>query len=832
MRWLICLCLLIPVVAATAQNNSSVSGYVIDEEDRPLSQVSISILGKNTGVYSNDSGRFEIKAPSGKAFALVFSYTGFISQQKNFLLSNGENEKIVIRLIRSGKTLETVIISDERDRKENSLIKINPKNAILLPSTTGGIEALIKTLVGSSNELTSQYTVRGGNYDENMIYVNDFEVYRPYLVSNGQQEGLSFINPELVRNVSFYTGGFQARYGDKMSSVLDIQYKKPTKFGGTAYISMLEQGLNLEGIAAKGTVSYLIGARNRNNRSLLSSQPTTGSYIPASNDLQASIQYRPGSKWQMEFLGIWSATRFSYYPESVKKTSAVFSPLFSANLGLDTYFEGQEKDRYSTSLLGASVVYAPTKKLKLKGMISRFKDDEEENYDISGAYLFGERDFDNSSSTFGQIVNPLGAGFYQQYARNKLDIEIWNATLRASFETGKHFFQWGNSIEQTKISDKLRQFEYQDSAGYSLPYQPGSLTLFSAINSSANLDIMKYSGFLQDNIHFKSAKNDISIQVGARYFYNNLNKEFLLSPRMQASWKPAWKTDIVFRAAAGLYHQPPFYRELRKYDGKLNTQVLAQRSTQFVAGMDYQFKAFDNLPFRISVEAYYKNMTAVNAYDVDNVRIRYFGNNEAKAYATGLEFRLFSELVKDAESWLTIGFMRTREDLNNDYYYDYLNAAGEVINGNSSDQVAADSIKNNIGYLRRPSDRLITVGLFLQDYLATNKNFKVHLNMIYGSNMPFNIPNNAKYRNALIIDPYIRVDIGFSALLLGEKNTRRSHSPFRGIENIWASLEIFNLINKTNTISYQLIKDFANNSYAIPNSLTPRLINFKVVARF
>jgi hypothetical protein len=301
---------------------------------------------------------------------------------------------------------------------------------------------------------------------------------------------------------------------------------------------------------------------------------------------------------------------------------------------------------------------------------------------------------------------------------------------------------------------------------------------------------------------------------------------------MQASWKPAWKTDIVFRAAAGLYHQPPFYRELRKYDGKLNTQVLAQRSTQFVAGMDYQFKAFDNLPFRISVEAYYKNMTAVNAYDVDNVRIRYFGNNEAKAYATGLEFRLFSELVKDAESWLTIGFMRTREDLNNDYYYDYLNAAGEVINGNSSDQVAADSIKNNIGYLRRPSDRLITVGLFLQDYLATNKNFKVHLNMIYGSNMPFNIPNNAKYRNALIIDPYIRVDIGFSALLLGEKNTRRSHSPFRGIENIWASLEIFNLINKTNTISYQLIKDFANNSYAIPNSLTPRLINFKVVARF
>jgi hypothetical protein len=253
---------------------------------------------------------------------------------------------------------------------------------------------------------------------------------------------------------------------------------------------------------------------------------------------------------------------------------------------------------------------------------------------------------------------------------------------------------------------------------------------------------------------------------------------------------------------------------------------------QFVAGMDYNFKGPDNLPFRITTEAYFKSMTDVVPYDIDNVKIRYLGDNNAKAYATGLEFRLFGELVKDAESWLSIGLMRTRENLNNDYYYTYKNAAGEIINAGSTDQVVTDSVKNNVGWLRRPTDRLITVGLFLEDYLPTNKNFKVHLNMLYGSNMSYNIPGSVRYRNGLIIDPYIRVDIGFSALLLNEKSLRRSHSPFKGFENIWASLEVFNLINRDNTISYQLIKDFSNTTYAIPNRLTPRLLNLKIVGRF
>ncbi|HQW93874.1 MAG TPA: TonB-dependent receptor plug domain-containing protein, partial [Ferruginibacter sp.] len=752
--------------------------------------------------------------------------------QKNFYLSDGEEEKITLQMEKGSKTLETVEVSTEKERTETGLTKINPKTAITLPSTTGGVEAMIKILVGSNNELTSQYSVRGGNYDENLIYINDFEIFRPYLVRSGQQEGLSFINPEMARNVNFYTGGFQAKYGDKMSSVLDIQYNKPVKFGGSAYVSLLEQGLHLEGAAKKGKLSYMVGVRNRSNKNLLQNQETFGSYIPSSSDAQAFISYKLNEKIQLEFLGTYSVTKFTLFPESAQKTTSVFSPFFTANIGLDILFEGQERDYYKTNLVGLSVLHTPNKKLKLKWMVSRFQNKENENFDIAGSYLFGDRDFDNTSSTYGQIINPLGAGYYQNYGRNELNINVYNATLKGSFTSGKHVIQFGNSIEQTNITDRLKEWEYQDSAGYSLPYNPAQLNLFKSLNSTADLSIQKYSGYVQDNIRLGKNNNDIMLQAGVRYNYNSLNKEFLVSPRLQVSIKPNWKKDVVLKLAAGAYHQPPFYRELRRYDGTLNTQMKAQRSYQVVAGMDYNFKAFGDRPFRLATEAYYKSMRQVAVYDIDNVKIRYAGNNSAKAYATGFEARLFGELVKDAESWLSFGIMQTKEDLDNDFYYQYKNAAGEIINAQSTDQVAVDSIKNNVGFVRRPTDRLITAGLYLEDYLTTNKNFKFHLNLLYGSNMSYNIPNSVKYRNALIIEPYIRVDVGFSAQLLSEKSKRRSHSPFRSFENIWASFEVFNLIDRRNTISFQLIKDFANNVYSIPNRLTPRLVNFKIVGRF
>ncbi|MEO7308656.1 MAG: TonB-dependent receptor [Ferruginibacter sp.] len=833
MRTAITILFLLGTLSSFSQTKSAwISGRVVDENENPISKVSIVILGKTTGLTTNDSGYFRIKVPAGRSFGLVFSFTGYNETQKNFYLSDGEEEKITLQMERGSRTLQTVVVADDKERTETGLTKINPKNAITLPSTTGGVEALIKILVGSNNELTSQYSVRGGNYDENLIYINDFEIFRPYLVRSGQQEGLSFINPELAKNVNFYTGGFQAKYGDKMSSVLDIQYKKPAAFGGSAYVSLLEQGLHLEGVARKGKISYLLGVRNRSNKNLLKSQETLGSYIPSSSDVQAFITYKLNEKIQFEFLGTYSVTKFTLFPESVQKTTSVFSPLFTANLGLDILFEGQERDGYKTNLIGLSVLHIPNKRLKLKWMVSRFQNKENENFDIAGTYLFGDRDFDNTSSTYGQIVNPLGAGYYQNYGRNELNINVYNATLKGSYTAGRHVILFGNSIEQTNITDRLKEWEYQDSAGYSLPHNPAQLNLFKYLNSTADLSIQKYSGYIQDNIRLGKNNKDISLQAGVRYNYNSLNKEFLISPRMQVSIKPNWKKDVIFKLAAGAYHQPPFYRELRKYDGTLNTDVKAQKSYQVVAGMDYNFKGFDNRPFRITTEAYYKSMSSVDVYDIDNVKIRYAGNNNAKAYATGFEARFFGELVKDAESWFSIGLMQTKEDLENDFYYQYKNAAGEIITSKSTDQVAVDSIKHNMGFVRRPSDRLITAGLYLEDYLTTNKNFKFHLNLLYGSNMSYNIPNSVKNRNALTIEPYIRVDVGFSAQLLSEKSKRRSHSPFRSFENIWASFEVFNLIDRRNTISYQLIKDFANNVYSIPNRLTPRLVNFKIVGRF
>ena len=811
-------------LAASAQKKPAfVSGKVVDENEHPLANVSIVILGKQTGLVSSDSGTFKIKVPADKAFALVFSYAGLKTEQRNFLLNEGEEEVIVVRMEKGARELKEVVVMDERERREAGLVRINPKAAINLPSPTGGIEGLIKVIVGSNNELTSQYSVRGGNYDENLMYVNDYEVFRPYLVRSGQQEGLSFINPELTRNVSFYNGGFQAKYGDKMSSALDIQYRKPKSFGGSAYIGLLEQGLNLEGSSKNNRFTYLFGVRNRTNKNLLSSQETQGSYVPSSADLQGLLTYQLNDKWSFELFGNASKTKFTLIPEFSQLSSSIFTPYFTANLGLDIFFEGREEDRYVTGMVGLTANQQVKKNLRLKWMVSRFEDKEEESIDITGAYLFGEREFDKSKADFGLITNPLGAGVYQNFARNNLNIVVWNFSHKGYLDKGRHYIQWGQNVDQQSTHDRLNEWELQDSAGYTLPYNPAQLVLSKVIKSTADLNITRLSGYIQDNILLKDSTG-ASIQAGLRYNYNTLNNEFLLSPRAGISWRPMrWKKDIIFKAATGIYVQPPFYRELRRYDGTINEDLKAQKSVQVTAGMDYNFQTGDR-PFRFTAEAYYKYMWDVVPYDIDNVRIRYFGENMAKAFATGIEFRLFGELVKDAESWVSLGFMKTMEDLKDDYYYNYtIDSTGSVV----------DSTLTQNGWLRRPTDRFLTLGVFLQDYLTTNKNFKVYLNMIYGSNMPYNIPNSVKYRNALIIDPYIRIDIGFSALLLdSDRSNRRSHSPFRNFENIWATLEVFNLIDRQNTISYQLIKDFSNTVFAMPNRLTPRLINFKLVARF
>jgi hypothetical protein len=533
------------LLSIAQKKGATVSGRVVDEEENLLANVSVIILGQQKGVTTNDSGFFKINVPSDKAFALVFSYSGYKSVQQNFLLNEGEAETVTIRLEQSANTLENVVITDQRDRTEAGLIRPNPKSVLNLPTPIANVESLIKIFVGSNNELTSQYNVRGGSYDENLIYVNDFEIFRPYLVRSGQQEGLSFINPEMVRNINFYNGGFQAKYGDKMSSVLDIQYKKPKAFGGSAYVSILEQGFHVEGTGSKTKLSYMVGLRNRSNRNLLSRQETQGNYVPASTDIQGLINYQFSNKWHAELLGNLSRTNFTLIPQFSQLTSSVFSPFFTANLGVDIYFEGREKDAYTTGMLGLSTTYQPKQNLRLKFLASRFENDEEENIDIAGAYLFGDRDFDKSQATFGTIVNPLGAGVFQNFARNKLNIINYNFSHKGNLDKGKHSFLWGVGVDRTSIYDKLNEWEYQDSAGYSLPYNPSVLQLNKVVKSTAELNILKFSGYVQDNMIFRKGATDFTLQAGVRFNYNDLNGEFLIAPRLGASWKPAWKRDFV-----------------------------------------------------------------------------------------------------------------------------------------------------------------------------------------------------------------------------------------------------------------------------------------------
>ena len=832
MRFFVVLFFFLPLFSIAQTNTAIISGKVVDEDDQPISGVSVQFLNKSKGTTTNENGFFKLQVPSNKLIAIEFVFTGYITVQKNFNLKSGKEENITIQLRKSIDTISGVTVKSDLERRQSGSISIDPSKTLLNPSPNNSIESLLKFFVGSSSELTSQYSVRGGSYDENLIYVNDFEVYRPYLIRNGQQEGLSFINPELTGNVKFYVGGFQAKYGDKMSSVLDITYKKPKSSGGSAYIGLLEQGFHLEGISKNNKLSYLVGIRNRSNRNLLSSQETKGNYIPSSSDIQGVINYTLNSSWNVELFANSSSTKFTLIPEEAKLSTSVFTPVFSANLGLDIYFQGAEKDAYTTNFVGFAATNQVNKNLRLKYLVSYFNNNESENIDILGAYLFGERDFDKTKATYGLITNPLGAGVFQNFSRNKLDVTILTATQKGYLDFKNHRIQWGASLEQQTIKDKLNEWEYNDSAGYSLPYNPSVLALNKVLKGNADINVTRTTGYIQDNIIIRDS-NDFVINAGLRYNFNTLNNQLIISPRVGISFKPKhWNKNVILKASAGAYYQPPFYREMRRYNGTLNTNLKAQQSWQFSAGFDYNFQ-WMNRPARVSTEAYYKTMTQVVPYDLDNVRLRYFGENSAKATAMGIETRLYAELVKDAESWLSIGIMNTKEKINNFGYTNYYNASGQLITANTQDQVIKDSSYNEVGWLRRPTDRLLTVGLFFQDYLSTNKNIKVYLSGIYGSNLPYNIPGSVKYRNALVIDPYLRIDIGFAALLLdGEKQNRRSHSPFRKFQNIWASLEIFNIIDRPNTISYLLIKDFQNNTFTIPNRLTPRMINLKLIARW
>lgn len=804
-----------------AQNIAFLEGRILDKNKHPIVGATVARAGRETGVVSNDSGYFELQIPSGSMVTVQFSALNFKTEKKRYLLNKGQRRHVSVLLETEIKRLHDVKVQDNRIRTQTGMISVDPKKNKINPSPVGGIEGLIKTLVGSNNELTSQYNVRGGNYDENLVYVNDYEIYRPFLIQNAQAEGLSFINADLAENVKFSLGGFQAKYGDKMSSVLDVTYKHPDTTGGSAYVGMLEQGLHLEGTSKNKKFTYLFGVRNRTNRNIVSSQATTGNYNPSSSDAQGLFTFDAGKDWRFELLGNYNRTRFTFFPQNLQLTTSVLSPLYTADINANFQFQGSEKDRYTTNFVGLTAIKQIDKNVQLKWLFSHYGDREAQNSDISSTYSLDAGE-NGESSIVGQGANI-------NYARNNLKIDLWTVQHKGSWRAKKHFIQWGLLLERQSVNSKINQWTYLDSAGYSLPNKNGALVLNDFMNDNSQFSLTRTTGYIQDNIQW-GEKTIFTLQPGIRFNYNTLNKEFLVSPRLGFSLQPKeWQKDVVFKGAIGIYDQPPFYREMLRYDGTLNKDLKAQKSMQASLGADYNF-TIGQRPAKLTGEAYYKNMKDVDPYDIDNVRIRYYGNNNAKAYTYGAEVRLFADLVKDAESWISIGYMKSMEKIDGLNYTQYLNAAGQVITANSTDKIPVSSTQTPVGWLRRPTDRRVTVGMFFQDYLTTNKNNKVYLNAIYGSNLPYNVPGSTQYRNSLQIDPYARVDIGFSTLLFDGRKPTRSHNPFAAFKNIWGSVEIFNLIGRSNIISYTLIKDYNNNIYPLPNRLTPRLLNFKIIA--
>jgi hypothetical protein len=725
----------------------------------------------------------------------------------------------------------------DRQVRNSNLTRIDPRTAAALPSASGGIEALLKTMPGvvSNNELSSQYSVRGGNYDENLVYVNDIEIYRPFLVRSSQQEGMSFLNSDLVSSVLFSAGGFEARYGDKLSSVLDIKYKRPIAFAASATASLLGASAHVEGTGINKKFTYLAGARYKTNQYLLNSLETKGNYMPVFLDVQSLLTYELNKKFEISVLAYLSSNKYNLVPESRETNfGTYFTPL-----RLTMYFDGREADTYASRMGAITLTQKPNQNLLVKWIASAYNSTETEAYDILSEYYIALLENKPAEGDSIEVIETKGIGGYFDHARNQLEMTVMNLENRYSYSKGNNFATWGIKYQREMISDRINEWQRVDSAFYSVPTnfgtpgQPGNLTDFELnyhLKTSASINSNRYTAFAQNTWTIDRDSTAFAVTAGVRFQYWDYNRQFIVSPRASISFKPRWKKDIMLRFSAGYYYQPPFYRELRNLQGELNPNLQAQKSIHFVAGSDWNFKAWGR-PFKYVTEVYYKYLTDLVPYQVDNVRIQYLGENASKGYAYGIDFKVNGDFVKGVESWASLSYMKTAEDLYSDQYQEYYNASGEVIHNGSTD-VAVDSATIYPGYIPRPTDQRITFGLFFQDYLPMNPTFKMNLGLYFGSGLPTGAPNTPLYTHTYRIPPYRRVDIGLSKQIIGGEALHPKSGFFKGFKNLWVTMEILNLLQISNTISYTWVRDFNNNQYGVPNYLTPRQINIKLGADF
>lgn len=811
-----------------AQETAVLFGTITSPEGQPIKDANIKVIDTGLGTSTNKDGAFELEVPANKLLVVTTTHVSFQESLQNFTLEPGERRRMDLPLKVKDFEIAPVIIEDEGNRR-TTMQRIDPKIATVIPTSGSGIEAVIKTLPGvsSNNELSSQYNVRGGNYDENLIYVNDILIYRPFLVRSSQQEGLSFINPDLVKSVSFSAGGFEAKYGDKLSSVLDIEYKRPKKFGGSVTGSLQGGSLHLEGATKNEKFSYLIGARYRSNAYILGSLDTDGDYKPQFADVQGLLEYDVTENWRLSGLVHYSNNSYRFVPQNRQTEFGTISEA----LRFTVFFDGQEVNRFETVTTALTSAHTINKKLKLKGILSMYRSNEDETFDVQGQYWLDALENDLGSDDLGEVAFNRGVGTFLNHARNYLTVHVYNASLKGKWFDGHRIMQFGAGYQLEDINDRLSEWTMIDSSGFSLPLSTNNeIRLQDVLRTEIDLLSHRTTGYIQNSWLF----NDTSISsltVGARFNYWSVNKQFVVSPRVNYSLQPKWKNDIVFRASGGLYYQPPFYRELRDLQGNLNTDLKAQMSVHAVLGGDWNFKAWGR-PFKFTAEAYYKYMDNLVPYEIDNVRIRYYAQNNSRGYATGLDLKINGEFVKGIESWSSLSIMTVQEDIKDDFYFDYVNSDGQIIGFGTENTTAVDSIRRTPGYIPRPTDQRINFSIYFQDYIPKLPQFKMHLNLVVGTGMPFGPPDNTRYRDTLRIPPYRRVDIGFSYQLKGEHKKLGPKNPFRWLKSAWISLEVFNLLQINNTLSYLWISDVIGRQYAVPNYLTNRQVNAKLVLKF
>lgn len=793
--------LMICLQSILAQGTVTISGFVVDAQRKPIELATISELNGSAATYSDENGFYTLQLP--RADTLILKYSCISYQQATRIIPvEMNNLQVNVVLGTFSRDLQEITVKGQR-RQTTTLQTLDASRIRMLPDASGGsIEALLVTFAGvsSNNELSSQYSVRGGNYDENLVYVNGTEVYRPLLIRSGQQEGLSFINPEMVEEVRFSAGGFDARYGDKMSSVLDIKYKKPQKTEAVASVSLLGTNLYFGQASKNGKFTQIHGLRYKTNAYLLGTLDTKGEYNPSFLDYQTYLTYKITPTMDVSFLGNFSQNSYQFKPVTRDTKFGTNTQSYTFTM----FFDGLERDLFKTSFGALTLSKTVRNNLKLSLQSSIFQTEEDENYDITGEYFLSETPIDNESSDT-KNKEAIGIGTYHEHARNHLSANVFNVSHLGSWKINNHKAEWGLTYQRERIYDKIKEWEMRDSAGYALPYSDSEIKMVYSMRSNNDMESNRLTGFLQDNWRFRNESGLYILTGGLRGNYWDFNEELLVSPRISLTILPTWEKDFTFRFSTGIYYQAPFYKELRLTNTvngidtvTLNRKIKAQKTIHYVAGMDYHFIGLDR-PFKLTAEAYYKSISNLIPYTVDNVRIRYYGQNLGEGYTAGLDMKLFGEFVPGTDSWFSLSLMKSSETIN-----------GVTVS--------------------RPNEQRYNASLFFQDYFPNNPKFAMSLKLIWADGLPFGPPDMDKSFAILRMPPYRRIDIGISRQLVAGEDNIMQTGWMKYLKKVWIGVDCFNLFDIQNVNSYYWVTDISQRQWAVPNYLTGRQFNIRLTA--